>query len=71
MGGKGRIDPQSLYGLLVLWAMQQWQNPGHAWHWCRDTQIKEDAHRYRETNDVQIMATLRSLAMKALRLDGF
>ena len=31
----------------------------------------EDAHRYRETNGVQIMATLRSLAMNALRLDGF
>ena len=31
----------------------------------------EDAHRYREVNGVQIMATLRSLAMNALRLGGF
>jgi predicted transposase YbfD/YdcC len=31
--------------------------------------LKEDAHRYREVNGVQIMATLRSLAMNALRLD--
>ena len=27
--------------------------------------------RYREVNGIQIMATLRSLAMNALRLDGF
>jgi hypothetical protein len=33
------------------------------------TQLKEDAHRYLEVNGVQIMATLRSLAMNALRLD--
>ena len=43
----------------------------HSWHWPRDTQLKEDDHRYREANRVQIMATLRSLAMNALRLDGF
>ena len=29
----------------------------------RDTQLREDAHPYRETNGVQIMATLRSVAM--------
>lgn len=39
-------------------------------HWPRDTQLREAPHRYRETNGVQIMATLRSLAMNALRLDG-
>ncbi|MFZ0408275.1 MAG: ISAs1 family transposase [Cyanobium sp.] len=43
----------------------------NSWHWPRDTQLREDPHRYRETNGVQIMATLRSLAMNALRLDGF
>jgi hypothetical protein len=32
---------------------------------------KEDAHRYREFNGVQILATLRSLAINAIRLDGF
>lgn len=40
-------------------------------HWARDTQLREDAHRYRETNSVQTMATLRSLAMNALRLRWF
>jgi hypothetical protein len=28
-------------------------------------------HRFRDVNGVQIMATLRRLAMNALRLDGF
>jgi len=36
-----------------------------------NTQLWEDAHLYRESNGVRIMATLRSLAMKALRPDGF
>jgi predicted transposase YbfD/YdcC len=39
----------------------------NSWHWPRDTQLKEDAHRYREVNGVQIIATLRN----ALRLDGY
>jgi hypothetical protein len=43
----------------------------NSWHWPRDTQLREDAHRYRELNGVQILATLRSLAMNALRLEGF
>jgi len=43
----------------------------NSWHWPRDTQLREDAHRYRESNGIQILATLRSLAMNALRLDGF
>lgn len=40
-------------------------------HWPRDNQLREDAHRCRESNGVRILATLRSLAMNALRLDGF
>ncbi len=43
----------------------------NSWHWPRDTKRKEDTHHYHEANGVQIMSTLRSLAMKALRLDGF
>jgi predicted transposase YbfD/YdcC len=35
----------------------------NSWHWPRDTQLKEDAHRYREPNGVRILATLCSLAM--------
>ena len=43
----------------------------NSWHWPRDTQLREDAHRYRESNGVQILATLRGQAMNALRLDGY
>jgi len=32
--------------------------------------VREDAQRYRETNGVQILVTLWSLAINALRLDG-
>ena len=42
----------------------------NSWHWVRDVPLKEDVHRYRESNGVQIMATLRSLAINILRLDG-
>jgi predicted transposase YbfD/YdcC len=42
----------------------------NSWHWPRDTQLKEDAHHCREVNGVQIMATLRSLAINVLSLDG-
>ena len=36
----------------------------------RDVPLKEDVHRYRESNCVQIMATLRTAAMNLLRLAG-
>ncbi|MGL6134260.1 MAG: ISAs1 family transposase [Prochlorococcaceae cyanobacterium] len=42
----------------------------NSWHWVRDVALREDAHRYREDNGVQILATLRSLAVNALRLEG-
>jgi len=43
----------------------------NSWHWPRDTQLHEDALRYREPNSVQILTTLRSMARNPLRLDGF
>jgi hypothetical protein len=42
----------------------------NSWHWVRDVLLREDAHRCLEGNGVQIMATPRSLAINALRLDG-
>jgi hypothetical protein len=42
----------------------------NSWHWVRDTQLREDAHRYREVNGVQILATLRTMGLNALRLVG-
>ncbi|MFN7900118.1 MAG: hypothetical protein ACK5N0_10730 [Synechococcaceae cyanobacterium] len=43
----------------------------NSWPRPRDTQLGEDAHHSREINGVQIIATLRSVAMKALGLGGF
>jgi len=43
----------------------------NSWHWVRDTQLSEDAHRYRERNGVQVLAGLRTVALNLLRLNGF
>jgi len=43
----------------------------NSWHWVRDTQLHEDAHRYRERNGVQVLAGLRTVALNLLRLNGF
>jgi hypothetical protein len=40
------------------------------WHWIRDTQLHEDANRYRG-NGAGTMATLRTAALNLLRLAGF
>ncbi len=42
----------------------------NSWHWVRDVTLSEDTHRYRETNGVQIVAMLRSMAINSLRLQG-
>jgi len=54
----------------LLKAIRQRWSIENCWHWVRDVPLREDAHRYREDNGVQILATLRSLAINALRLDG-
>ena len=54
---------------LLRHVRQRWSIE-NSWHWVRDTRLREDAHHYREENGVQILATLRSLAINALRLDG-
>jgi len=53
-----------LRGIRDRWSIE------NSWHWVRDVPLREDSHRYREENGVQIPATLRSLAINALRLDG-
>jgi hypothetical protein len=40
------------------------------WHWIRDTQQHEDAHRYRG-NGAGAIASLRTAALNLLRLAGF
>jgi hypothetical protein len=34
-----RIDGEALYGPLILWAIQQWQKPGHTLHLALDTTV--------------------------------
>jgi hypothetical protein len=67
-----RYDVSSLRtgAKALLRAIRQRWSIDNSWHWVRDVPLREDAHRYRENNGVQILATLRSLAINVLRLDG-
>ena len=59
-----RTTPEALLQLVRdCWSIE-------GWHWIRDTQLHEDAHRYRG-NGAGAMATLRMAAMNLLRLGGF
>jgi hypothetical protein len=53
---------------LLQLVRDRWSIGG--WHWIRDTQLNEDAHRYRG-NGAGAMATLRTAALSLLRLAGF
>jgi hypothetical protein len=59
-----RTSPEALLQLV----RERWSIEG--WHWIRDTQLHEDAHRYRG-NGAGAMATLRTAALNLLRLAGF
>ena len=54
----------------LLKAMRQCWSIENSWHWVRDVHLREDAYCNRELNGVHILATVRSLAISALRLDG-
>ena len=54
----------------LLRAIRQRWSIKNSWHWVRDVPLQEDAHCYREENGVQIQATLRSMAINTLRLEG-
>lgn len=41
-----------------------------SWFWIRDTQLREDAHRYKG-NGAGAMGSLRTAALNLLRLAGF
>ncbi len=55
----------------LSWHVRDRESIENSCRWPRDTQLDEDAHRYVERNGVQVMATLRSLVMNALRLGVF
>ncbi|QNI89521.1 transposase [Synechococcus sp. ROS8604] len=59
-----RTTPEAMLQLVRdRWSIE-------SWHWIRDTQLDEDAHRYR-SNGAGAMATLRTAALNLLRLGGF
>ena len=59
-----RTTPEALLRLVrERWSLE-------SWHWNRDTQLREDHHRYRG-NGAGVMATLRTAALNLLRLAGF
>jgi len=59
-----RTTPEALLRLV----QDRWSLEG--WHWIRDTQLHEDAHRYRG-NGAGALASLRTAGLNLLRLDGF
>jgi hypothetical protein len=61
-----RTSPKALLRLVrQRWAIE------NQWHWPRDTQLGEDAHRYSHRNGVQVLALLHTLALNLLRCNGF
>jgi hypothetical protein len=59
-----RTTPKALLRLVrERWSLE-------SWHWIRDTQLHEDAHRYRG-NGAGVMACLRTAGLNLLRFDGF
>ena len=59
-----RTTPDALLRLVRdRWSIE-------CWHWIRDTQLHEDAHRY-QGNGAGALATLRTTALNLLRLSGF
>ena len=61
-----RTSPKAMLRLVrQRWAIE------NQWHWPRDTQLGEDAHRYSQRNGVQVLALLRTIALNLLRCKGF
>ncbi len=59
-----RTTPEALLRLVrEHWSIE-------SWHWIRDTQLREDRHRYRG-NGASVMAALRTAGLNLLRLAGF
>ena len=61
-----RTSPKALLRLVrQRWAIE------NEWHWVRDVQLGEDAHRDAERNGVQTLALLRTMGLNLLRTHGF
>ena len=65
-----RCDSSLRTGAKAMFkAIRQRWSIENSWHWVRDVPLRKDAHRYREVSGVQILATLRSMAINSLRVE--
>ena len=61
-----RTTPDALLRLI----RQRWSIENE-WHWARDAQLGEDAHRYANRNGAPVFAFLRTVVMNLLRRAGY
>ena len=61
-----RTTPDALLRLI----RQRWSIENE-WHWARDAQLGEDAHRYANCTDAPVFSFLRTAVMNLLRRDGY
>jgi predicted transposase YbfD/YdcC len=61
-----RTTPEGLLRLV----RQRWSIENQ-WHWVRDTQLGEDAHRYANRTDVGVFSFLRTVVMNLLSRGGY
>ena len=61
-----RTAPEALLRLI----RQRWSIENQ-WHWVRDTQLGEDAHRYANRTGAPVFAFLRTVVMNLLRRGGY
>ena len=63
-------DRQASPETLAAWVKGHWEIENKL-HWVRDVTYQEDKSPVRTGNAPRVMATLRSLAISLLRLDGW
>jgi len=61
-----RTTPEALLRLI----RQRWSIENE-WHWARDTQLGEDAHRYTNRIGAPVVSFLRTIVMNLLRRAGY
>ncbi len=61
-----RTTPEALLRLI----RQRWSIENE-WHWARDAQLGEDAHRYANRIGAPVFAFLRTIVMNLLRRGGY
>ncbi len=61
-----RTTPDALLRLIC----QRWSIENE-WHWARDAQLSEDAHRYANRTGAPVFSFLRTVVMNLLRRGGY